>query len=71
MIPLPIRLRKTRTESGISQARLADELGLERKTIQRLESGDKVSRYTAFAVEHWMHRRRRASREIFERPVGR
>lgn len=59
MIPLPIRLRKTRTESGISQARLADELGLERKTIQRLESGDKVSRYTAFAVEHWMHRRRR------------
>ena len=60
MIPLPIRLRKTRTESGISQARLADELGLERKTIQRLESGVKVSRYTMFAVEHWMHRRRRA-----------
>lgn len=36
------RLRRTRLERDLSQAALADEAGVERKAVQRIEAGESV-----------------------------
>ncbi|MCD2461996.1 helix-turn-helix domain-containing protein [Streptomyces sp. MBT42] len=40
------RLRELRTEAGLSQDQLADRIGMERRSIQRYESGERDPRYT-------------------------
>jgi transcriptional regulator with XRE-family HTH domain len=36
------RLRRTRLERNLSQVKLADEAGVERKAVQRIEAGESV-----------------------------
>lgn len=40
------RLVATRRAAGLSQDQLADRVGVERRTIQRYESGERDPRYT-------------------------
>ena len=40
------RLTSTRRVAGLSQHQLADRVGIERRTIQRYESGERDPRYT-------------------------
>ncbi|MCX0246397.1 helix-turn-helix transcriptional regulator [Streptomyces drozdowiczii] len=40
------RLVSTRRAAGLSQDQLADRVGVERRTIQRYESGERDPRYT-------------------------
>lgn len=40
-------LRRVRTEAGVTQADLAERLGVNRMTVSRLEQGDAVSLETA------------------------
>ncbi|MET7759722.1 helix-turn-helix transcriptional regulator [Streptomyces sp. NPDC005389] len=40
------RMRELRTEAGLSQDQLADLIGMERRSVQRYESGERDPRYT-------------------------
>ncbi|MFJ5143322.1 helix-turn-helix domain-containing protein [Streptomyces sp. NPDC088707] len=40
------RMRELRTAAGLSQDQLADLIGMERRSIQRYESGERDPRYT-------------------------
>lgn len=44
LLPSPRQARTIRTSAGVSQARLADEIGVHRVTLARWESGASIPR---------------------------
>jgi DNA-binding XRE family transcriptional regulator len=56
-------VKRARGKLKLTQAQLAEQLGLERRSIMRFEQGDELPRQTRLAIRHLLSIRRKRHRK--------